>query len=54
MRNSPNCEALPADMKESLEMTATKIGRILNGNPNLHDSWHDIKGYITLVADRLA
>lgn len=53
MIDTPNWERLPADMKESLEMTAHKIGRILNGNPMFHDSWHDISGYITLVADRL-
>jgi hypothetical protein len=53
MRNSPGWANLPYDMKESLEMIATKIGRILNGNPNHHDSWHDIGGYAKLVADRL-
>ena len=27
--------------------------RILNGDPNYHDSWHDIIGYTKLVADEL-
>lgn len=53
MFDSPNWERLPDDMKEALEMTAHKIGRILNGDPFFHDSWHDINGYIKLVADRL-
>lgn len=53
MYYSPNWEELPDDMKEALEMTAHKIGRILNGDPDYHDSWHDIVGYIKLVADRL-
>jgi hypothetical protein len=53
MRNTPGWEKLPADMKESLELIATKIGRILHGAPNQHDSWHDISGYATLIADRL-
>ena len=48
-----NWDALADDQKESLEMIANKIGRILNGNPNFHDSWHDIVGYAKLVADRL-
>jgi hypothetical protein len=39
--------------KESLEMIAHKIGRILAGNPNHHDHWFDISGYAMLVADRL-
>ena len=30
-----------------------KIGRILNGDPNYHDSWHDIVGYSKLTADEL-
>lgn len=44
---------LPDDMKEALEMTAHKIGRILNGDPNYIDSWTDIIGYIRLVEKRL-
>jgi hypothetical protein len=50
---SPNWATLAPDQKEALEMIAHKIGRILNGDPNFHDSWHDIVGYAKLVADRL-
>jgi hypothetical protein len=53
MQDSPNWEMLDDDMSEALEMVAHKIGRILNGDPNYHDSWHDIIGYTKLVADRL-
>lgn len=53
MRDSRNWATLPADMKEALEMTAHKIGRILNGDPTFHDSWHDIIGYIRLVEKTL-
>ncbi len=53
MSRSPNWDFLDDDQRESLEMVAHKIGRILNGDPNYHDSWHDINGYIKLVADRL-
>lgn len=53
MRNSPNWEKLDNDQTECLEMIAHKVGRILNGDPNYHDSWHDIVGYTKLVADRL-
>lgn len=48
-----NWNNLADDQKECLEMIAHKIGRILNGDPNYHDSWHDIVGYAKLVADRL-
>jgi len=48
-----NWDSLADDMKESLGMLAHKMGRILNGDPNYHDSWHDIVGYTKLVADRI-
>lgn len=44
---------LAADQQEALDMIVHKIGRIINGDPNYDDSWHDIAGYATLVADRL-
>lgn len=53
MADSPNWSRLADDQRESLEMVAHKIGRILNGDPDYHDSWHDIVGYAKLVADRL-
>lgn len=53
MADSPNWATLDADMKESLEMNAHKVGRILCGDPEYHDSWHDIIGYTKLIADRL-
>lgn len=46
-------EKLDNDQKEALEMIAHKIARILNGDPNYADSWHDIAGYATLVEKRL-
>jgi len=42
-----------ADQAEALDMIFTKVGRILNGDSNHIDSWIDIAGYATLVADRL-
>ncbi len=49
MKDSPNWNLLTPSQKESLEMQAHKIGRILNGDPNYLDSWHDIIGYARLV-----
>ena len=46
-------QELDADQIEALEMICHKIARVLNGNQNHHDHWHDIAGYATLVADRL-
>jgi hypothetical protein len=44
---------LDNDQIEALEMIFSKLARILNGDPNYADSWIDIAGYATLVADRL-
>jgi len=54
MAESPNWENLSFDKRESLEMIMHKVGRILNGDPEYHDSWHDIVGYAKLVADEIA
>ena len=51
--DSPNWSSLSDDKKESLEMVAHKIGRILNGDPEYKDSWHDIIGYTKLIESKL-
>lgn len=48
-----NWDNLPPYMRESLDMIANKIARIMNGDPYYKDSWHDIAGYATLVANTL-
>ena len=53
MQSRAGWNKLENDQKESLDMIAHKIARILNGNPDTHDHWHDIAGYATLVANRL-
>lgn len=53
MQASPKWAGLAPDQKEALEMVAHKIGRILNGDPDYLDSWHDIIGYTRLVEQRL-
>jgi hypothetical protein len=44
---------LAPDQCEALDMICHKIARIINGDPDYADSWHDIAGYAQLVADRL-
>ena len=39
--------------RESLEMIAHNISRIVNGDANYMDSWIDIVGYAQLVIDKL-
>lgn len=53
MRSAPKWHQLDHDMKEALKMVAHKISRILAGDPHYDDSWVDIAGYATRVADRL-
>lgn len=52
MFQAPGWQHLTASQRESLEMIAHKIGRILNGDPNYVDSWDDIAGYASLVAQQ--
>jgi len=54
MRESPaSWGKLADDQKQALSVIADKIARILNGDPNYSDNWHDIMGYAKLVDDRL-
>lgn len=41
------------DELEAMHMIVNKIARIYNGDNHYSDSWRDIAGYATLVADRL-
>jgi hypothetical protein len=45
---------LAADQRQALTVIADKIARMLNGDPNYRDNWHDIVGYAKLVDDRMA
>ncbi len=38
---------------EALDAICAKIARIITGDPNHADSWHDIAGYATLVENIL-
>lgn len=49
MRNSPNWAGLSAVHTQALEVIADKIARVLTGDPNYADNFHDIGGYAKLV-----
>ena len=53
MRASPNWDKLTPVQKETLEMNAHKVGRVLSGDPDHIDHWDDIAGYAKLVSNRL-
>lgn len=46
-------ERLNDMQRQALTVIADKIARILSGDPNYVDNWHDIQGYAKLVEDRL-
>lgn len=48
-RLNPRWWLLPPEHRESLDMMASKIARIVSGNPNEKDHWQDIEGYARLV-----
>ena len=52
---NPNVDLDPLDddIKETLEMMAHKLGRLVNGFTYFADSYIDIAGYAKLVGDRL-
>ena len=54
IRTGKNWETMTASQRESLDMNASKQARIVCGNPNEPDHWHDIEGYARLVSKELA
>jgi hypothetical protein len=48
MRKTSGWDRLLPWQAEALDMIQHKVGRILNGNPDTADHWHDIAGYATL------
>lgn len=53
MHRATNYRKLTPYQRESLEMIQLKIARILEGDRNHVDHWHDIAGYATLVERHL-
>lgn len=53
MLHKTNWNRLSDVQKQALEVIADKIARILSGDPNYADNWHDIQGYAKLVEERL-
>jgi hypothetical protein len=49
MRRGKKWRILDDMQRETLEMIASKISRILSGNPHESDHWRDIAGYATLI-----
>ena len=52
-RAHPGWHRLSECQRESLEMIAVKVSRILNGDADFEDNWGDISGYADLISSRL-
>lgn len=50
---SPGWKRLSQTQKETLDMIAIKVSRVLAGDPNHDDHWIDIEGYAKLVQNGL-
>lgn len=53
MRKFEGWDDMGPHHKEALDMIQHKVARLINGDPNHQDSWHDIGGYAKCVEDRL-
>lgn len=51
MRRGKNWPLLDDAQRETLEMVASKIGRILSGNPHEIDHYRDCAGYFQLIVN---
>lgn len=49
MEREKGWRKFPPTHRQSARMIAVKLARLLNGNPNHVDSWHDIAGYAELA-----
>ena len=49
MKQGTNWRHLDDTQREALDLIATKIARILSGNPHEVDHWRDVAGYANLV-----
>jgi hypothetical protein len=53
MRAAAHWPDTTPSQREAFSMISIKIARLLNGDPNYADGWHDIAGYAKLVEDEI-
>lgn len=51
IRNHPKYDMLSSDKKCAIDMIVHKTARIICGDSNYRDNWHDIQGYAKLAHD---
>lgn len=53
LQEAPNYWRLQPDVRQMMVVISDKLARILNGDPEYTDNFHDIQGYARLVENRL-
>lgn len=53
LERRPGWKTLRPLHRHALRMIAAKMSRIVNGDPEYGDNWHDIAGYSTITEERL-
>jgi hypothetical protein len=53
MSTGKNWRSLTTTQRDALIMLSVKMSRILTGNPDVADHWHDIQGYARLAEREL-
>ena len=53
LKDGDSFEDMTSSQIEALHMICSKMARIVNGNPDYLDNWHDISGYATLIEKEL-
>lgn len=48
----PSWAKCSLDKRQAMEVICDKLARIVNGDPEYKDNWHDIQGYAKLAEDR--
>ncbi len=53
LQEAPNYWNLQPDVRQMMIVITDKLARILNGDPEYLDNYHDIQGYARLVESRI-
>lgn len=53
LRQGDTWQDMPFSQREAVDLIATKLARLVCGNPELVDTWDDIVGYATLGAQSI-
>ena len=52
LMSEPTWQNLTDVQRSALDVMTQKIARIMNGDPEYKDNWHDIQGYARLAEER--